>query len=81
MNARTLARPVLMLSLLLTGACTTMTSSMPASSQPVYLGFFQHVDMQREYLDRYACRDHLLLSCQCTSRSPTAMCSCGCGAP
>ena len=81
MNARTLARPVLILSLALTGACTTMTSSMPASSLPVYLGFFQHTDMQRQYLERYACRDHTPLSCQCTSKSPTAMCSCGCGAP
>jgi hypothetical protein len=81
MKTRTLALPVLMLSLALSSACTTMTSSIPASNLPVYLGFFQHTDMQRKYLERYACRDHTPLSCQCTSTSPTAMCSCGCGAP
>ena len=81
MKARTLALPVLLLSLALASACTTMTSSLPAANQPVYLGFFQHTEMQRQYLERYACRDHTPLACQCTSKMATALCRCSCGAP
>jgi hypothetical protein len=76
MTTRTKALPVLTLLTALASACTT-TPPQPAANLPVFLGTRQ-VEMQRQYLDRYACGVSTPLYCTCTSRFPSSPCRCGC---
>ena len=74
MKTRTLALPAMMLIAALTGACTTMT--LPPANMPVLLDF-QRREIQRDYLNRYACADARPLMCTCWSRLSTT-CDCSC---
>jgi len=76
MTTRNKALPVLTLLAALTSACTSIPPQ-PAANLPVFLGTRQ-VEVQRRYLDRYACSTLTPMVCSCTSRLASSACRCGC---
>jgi hypothetical protein len=79
MRSRT--RLLVSLALTFVGGCSTMptapTVSQRVPSSDLYFIWKERVHVDRDYLDRYACRDGSTLTCQCGSLAH-GMCDCSC---